>query len=707
VLVHLPNGAHVRRELDRRGRVVATVDARGARRTFAYDAADRLVAVGQPDGDAPDGGSVLTVARDPLGNPIEVADRRQVTRFSYAGLNKLASREAGGATIAFVHGQEGELRAVRNENAEELRFDYDPCLRVEREIDFEHRETRLQRSAAGWITKVTRTGAGVETTYAHDARGRVVSAKHADGTWARYAYRKDGALVEAANHSATVRFVRDAVGRITKEIQDDVEVSSTYAVGYRARVDSSLGARMAVARDALGNPISISMGRDVSTGAVAIQYDPGGLEVRRTLPGGVTVAWQRDARGRPAHEEVIAPEGGAFARAYAWESDDRLARIADSRFGVSELEHDARGRLVGERRGQVARRRVLDAAGNLRSSGGGGGGATLAFDAAGNVTRKTEPDGGTWTYAWDGAGMLKEVVAPGGQRVTYAYDALGRRVGQNGGDVDTRWIWDGDVVLHELRSDRPPTTWYHEPESFTQLAKVDRTGAYHVVADQIGTPTALYDTAGELAWQMQLDLHGVPCPAGSGTSEARTECPFRWPGQYHDDDTGLHYNRFRFYDPGLGHYLSPDPLGVLGGTAFYAYTEDPTVLIDPWGLVEMDPFLLRFSQRSVGWNVREYVQKMNGGAWDWSRPDAPIRVMNVQGHWVSHDNRRLLAAQMTGQSRIPVVVVQPHEHFAEKNCSWAEAFRRQRFHPMNNRDGGPVPATGLTSQPRIRPPRCS
>src|SRR5262249_3333551 len=160
------------------GRCVATVDERGARRTFTYDAADRVVAVGEPDG------NIRTIARDPLGNILEIADRQQVTRFTYAGWNKLASRETGGAAVAFVHGQEGELRAVRNENGQDYRFVYDPCLRVEREIDFELRETRLERNAAGWTTKVTRAAGGDETAFTHDTRGRVVAVKHSDGTWA-------------------------------------------------------------------------------------------------------------------------------------------------------------------------------------------------------------------------------------------------------------------------------------------------------------------------------------------------------------------------------------------------------------------------------------------------------------------------------------------------------------------------------------------
>ncbi len=66
----------------------------------------------------------------------------------------------------------------------------------------------------------------------------------------------------------------------------------------------------------------------------------------------------------------------------------------------------------------------------------------------------------------------------------------------------------------------------------------------------------------------------------------RVEQNLRFQGQYHDAETGLHYNRFRHYDPAAGIYLNQDPLGLLGGTNIYAYPTDPLSGIDPFGLVE-------------------------------------------------------------------------------------------------------------------------
>ncbi|MWP50260.1 RHS repeat-associated core domain-containing protein [Gilliamella sp. Lep-s21] len=60
--------------------------------------------------------------------------------------------------------------------------------------------------------------------------------------------------------------------------------------------------------------------------------------------------------------------------------------------------------------------------------------------------------------------------------------------------------------------------------------------------------------------------------------------PFRQPGQYEDVETGLYYNRFRYYDSNTGTYISQDPIGLAGGMALYNYVHDANTWIDPFGL---------------------------------------------------------------------------------------------------------------------------
>jgi RHS repeat-associated protein len=585
-VVRLPNGAEVRREHDRRGRCVAELNPYGGLRTFTWDAADRLVATGEPDGGR------VEVRRDATGNPVEIVHRQRRIRLGYGNFNRLVSREDGdGGVVRFTWGLEGELREVRNAAGESHRLTYDPCLRVEREVGFDGREIRYRRSAAGWVTRIDRSGdprARIEQ--AHDARGRVVEIRHGDGSWARFGYRGDGALVEAANPALTVRFQRDGLGRVVRETQGDVEVLSTYAAGGRATLRSSLGAALAVKRDALGNPTALIGG--AREPICRFEHDAAGRELERVLPGAVVARWRRDLAGRPVRHEVDDPDGG-FTRDYRWGADGRIAEIVDSRSGAARYQHDPCGRLIAEHHGGTARQRGFDAAGNVfrtatrtdRDYGPGGvlrrdRDTVFAFDARGNMIERSEPGapaGACWRYHWDGSGMLGRVTGPDGAELVFSYDALGRRVGKRSAEGETRFVWDGDVVLHELRSDRPPVTWYHLPDSFTPAVEVSRSGVRAVVSDHLGTPIAAYDANGIRAWQLRLDLFGAGQHDGAGF-------PLRWPGHYQDRETGLHYSRFRYYDPELGCFISPDPIGLEGGLALYAYPTDPLSEIDPLGL---------------------------------------------------------------------------------------------------------------------------
>ncbi|MDO6186403.1 RHS repeat-associated core domain-containing protein, partial [Phocaeicola vulgatus] len=86
---------------------------------------------------------------------------------------------------------------------------------------------------------------------------------------------------------------------------------------------------------------------------------------------------------------------------------------------------------------------------------------------------------------------------------------------------------------------------------------------------------------GELVWEMLLDVYGKMAECHGD----RTFVPFRYQGQYEDEETGLYYNRFRYYDPKTGNYISQDPIGLAGGNpTLYGYVFDPNTQIDPLGL---------------------------------------------------------------------------------------------------------------------------
>jgi RHS repeat-associated protein len=90
----------------------------------------------------------------------------------------------------------------------------------------------------------------------------------------------------------------------------------------------------------------------------------------------------------------------------------------------------------------------------------------------------------------------------------------------------------------------------------------------------------MVDSTGDLVWRRVSSTWGT----GDAQTRGPAACPLRFPGQYHDPETGLHYNFQRFYDPCTGRYQSPDPLGLSPQPDPYAYVHNPITWADPLGL---------------------------------------------------------------------------------------------------------------------------
>jgi RHS repeat-associated protein len=86
--------------------------------------------------------------------------------------------------------------------------------------------------------------------------------------------------------------------------------------------------------------------------------------------------------------------------------------------------------------------------------------------------------------------------------------------------------------------------------------------------------------------------------------------PIRFQGQYDDFETGLHYNRFRYYDPDLGRYVSQDPIGLMGGFNAYQYASNPTTWIDPSGLPGKPIIVIGEGQAAVNEGARLLSQQV-------------------------------------------------------------------------------------------------
>ncbi|WP_347152779.1 RHS repeat domain-containing protein, partial [Phocaeicola vulgatus] len=452
-----------------------------------------------------------------------------------------------------------------------------------------------------------------------------------DGEVSLYTYDKDGMLVKAKNSENLLEFTRDRkTGLITEERQGEYTVSRTYdGEGNCTRITSSLGADIRHTYDREGNLQAMQAGESWQASWVR---DNTGLEVQRIFSGGVTVSTERDRFGCEVRKSVRSGgiERGAYR--YEWGIANRLLSKENELTGtVMRYDYDRFDFLIRQETTQGSETdviyRVPDFVGNLfgtpdrKDRKYGAGGKLLEdpdcfyhYDDEGNLIfrefkqlqetgvrydrKRMEKErdirclatGTGWLYEWASNGMLKNVIRPDGRPVEFRYDALGRRTAKLYFGKVTRWVWDGNVPLHEwittatdndvLPNRNNITTWIFEEETLIPTAKIQSDKSCSIVSDYLGTPIQMYDGQGNKTWDCTLDIYGKVIDF---TGKFLYDCPFRFQGQYEDAETGLYYNRFRYYSAEIGCYLTHDPIGLAGGILIYGYVSNPNSYIDPSG----------------------------------------------------------------------------------------------------------------------------
>ena len=194
-------------------------------------------------------------------------------------------------------------------------------------------------------------------------------------------------------------------------------------------------------------------------------------------------------------------------------------------------------------------------------------------------------------YTWNANGSLRSVTDLEGTTYRFRYDAFGRRLEKRRMSSTFRFVWDGNVLLHEtFKKDNSEytelTTWVFE--GFVPTAKLVNGKAYSIISDHLGTPILAVDSDGMEVWNRQLDIYGRVRKEYKHSSlgdDVFPFVPFLYQGQYYDFETNLAYNRFRYYSPETGAYISQDPIGLEGNNPnIYAYVEDSNWWLDIFGL---------------------------------------------------------------------------------------------------------------------------
>ena len=481
---------------------------------------------------------------------------------------------------------------------------------------------------------------GKWTEYQYDGLDNILKEEQYDGEVSLYTYDKDGMLVKAKNSENLLEFTRDRkTGQVIGEKQGEYTVNRTYdGEGNCTRITSSLGADIRHTYDREGNLQTMQAGEGWQASWVR---DNTGLEVQRTFSGGVTVCTERDGFGREVRKSVRSGgiERGAYR--YGWGIANRLLSKENELTGmVMRYDYDRFDFLIRQETTQGSETdviyRVPDFVGNLfgtpdrKDRKYGAGGKLLEdpdcfyhYDDEGNLIfrefkrlqetgvrydrKRMEKERGIrclatgtgWLYEWASNGMLKKVIRPDGRPVEFRYDALGRRTAKQYFGKVTRWVWDGNVPIHEwsykavgLQSNEAGTlpkelaeyvtTWVFEVGTFVPTAKIQDGKQYSIVSDYLGTPFQMFDEHGNKTWDCTLDVYGK---VTSFEGRSLSDCPFRFQGQYEDEETGLYYNRFRFYDSSIGNYISQDPIGLTGNNpTLYAYVKNINNWTDVLGL---------------------------------------------------------------------------------------------------------------------------
>jgi len=612
-------GVQRKQGYDALNRLVSTIDnyngtdtaTQNTQSVFAYDAKDQLQGVSDPDGlntmydydglgntkalHSPDTGTSSYVY-DAAGNRIQATDARGVISHStFDALNRLTATTYP-TTDANVSYRYDEADSVTG------------CA---------------SSYPVGRLTSVIETA--VTTVYCYDVRGNVVQKRQTQGTavdTVSYSYTLADRLASTRTPDGTaIQYSRDGAGRIN---------------GVTAQPPGSGSA---------GNVVT------------NVSYLPFGPIASYTLGNGQTLTRTYDANY--AVTDVVSPALNLHFARDAMGNITALGNAAGANPAIETYSYDPLYRLTGlkDAQGQAIEAYTYSKTGDRLSKTSNGlatgtygyqtgthwltsiGSSARTYDANGNTTGNAT-GGDTFGYGYNDRNRMT-VVQRNGQTVgSYTYNAMGERVGK-AASSNQRFAYDEESqLIGEYGATSRSYIWIDD----LPVAVVDASGAASTVsyvhADALGTPRAVTDGTGSAVWQWgyQANPFGEKTPSILGVA-----LNLRFPGQYYDAESGLHYNVQRNYDPAGGRYIQSDPLGIESGPSTYAYVDgSPIDHYDPLGLQEalirpwpwLEPFtrVVASDASKTPWAERPQMRisprtsgggKMKNDVPDWARGFVP------------------------------------------------------------------------------------
>jgi len=611
------------------GLIAKRTDALGHSLQYQWDALGRLTAL-QNEND-----SVYCFQYDPVGRLLleqgfdgktteyrydaasgvlaETVEASVTTRLEFDPMGRLVQRRAAAPgkpeqIETFAYNASGQLAEANNDHAR-LQWFYDDAGNLVREHQHYQGPFHVDKRTAVWH-------------HHHDELNQRTGTTRPDGhriEWLTYgAGHVHGLLLDGRD---LVSFERDALYRETGRTQaNDLLQTMKFDPAGRL-IEQQLGAIALVGRK----------GRYFSPD----EYRP---DVQVGMQAAIVRRYRYDQSG-----QLTSLEDNRRGRIeYRYDPVGRLL-AANSALGRETFAFDPAGNIQAPNTAQqepISRRvplpKLLD---NLLKEFAG---VRYRYDERGNVVERTQ-DGLRSEYEWDAFNRMTRATTWHGV-ASFVYDPLGRRIAKRSGvmkdtafreTAQTMYGWDGDTLalessVHQGYAAGERTVHYvYERNSFVPLVQATRSqalrlapttdvkalmagndGKYDIAldplwngeyeqeadpfgkdeiafyqCDHLGTPQELTDHEGKVAWSAQYKAWGQAKEAISEAAHGtRIRNPVRFQGQYFDEETGLHYNRYRYYDPDGARYLTQDPIGLAGGFNLYRYVGNPVNLIDPLGL---------------------------------------------------------------------------------------------------------------------------
>jgi RHS repeat-associated protein len=553
-----PNSNDTGHDYDQLNRLTSTLDALSGVTEYGYDKNDQLTSVEAPNG------ATTTYVYDDLGNLLsQTSPDTGTTSYTYdpAG-NRLSQTDARGITVNYTYDALNRLASI----------DY-PGSSLDTTLTYDQGTDQKGR-----LTTMT-DGAG-SATFTYDAVGNLTEeSKTIDGNTHVTAYTYDAAdLLTGITYPSgrTVSYTRNVLGQVTS-------VATSYD-GSGATVASG------VAYEPFGPLKALTFGNSLATSRV---FDQQYRLTDQTTGSVQDLGFTLDAVGNI--DAITDGVNGGLSQGLAQDVLHRVTTDAGS-YGTKNYTYDSVGNRLTRTHGAATQTLTYTANSNRMATHDG---QTISLDAAGNTlgnpaenlsftygahNRQVEAYVGavlTATFVYNGQGQrIKKVEATGAQRTfVYHYGQGGELLGETvyssaGAKIGERdYLWLDTVPLAQAE------------RTFSGGA-VTGSDFVYVHADQLDTPRLATNASGTIVWRWDSDAFGLGAANQDPDGDTNlVNIRLRFPGQYLDEETGLHYNYFRDYDAVTGRYVQSDPIGLEGGLNMYAYAGgQPVSNSDPLGL---------------------------------------------------------------------------------------------------------------------------